>query len=53
MRLYHASKEIVEYLEVRKTKYEYYGKTVGAAMGEPPAIMGGGVIGPMELNIIE
>jgi hypothetical protein len=46
-------KEAYEADPEANAKYEYYSKTVGAAMGDAPTVMGGGIVGPLSLNIIE
>ena len=33
-------------------KYEYYSKTVEGSMGADPVVMGGGIVGPLTLNVI-
>ena len=45
-------KEAYEADPEANAKYEYYSKTVGAAMGDAPTVMGGGITEPFSLNVI-
>lgn len=46
-------KEAYEADPEANAQYEYYGKTVGAAMGDAPTGMGGGIVGPVALNVVK
>ncbi len=46
-------KEAYEADPEANAQYEYYSKTVGTAMGDAPGVMGGGIVGPVELNVVK